>query len=208
MRRVRMVRLWSKPCLHGFYLKQNTTPWRRSLHLETFPFSFASKKRMILYALILFVVLLVLGLLFIPIQIYIDTDSARYFLRLKGLVRLSFEPDEKEIVRIRMRFLFLERSFYPITDSHTSRKKHGKEKKMGSGRRLGFRKVIRLLKSFKVREFAWEMDTGDYITNAKMYPAFAFMDHYWGHCNINFQDRNHLRVDLRNRPIWIIKSIV
>ncbi|WP_228235849.1 hypothetical protein [Allomuricauda sp. M10] len=163
---------------------------------------------MILYALILFVVLLILGLLFVPIQIYIDTDTARYFFRLKGLLKFSLEPDEKEIIRARMRFLWIDRSFYPLTKPFKTKKDPTKEKKRSAGRRLGFRKIFRVLKSFEVREFIWDLDTGDYITNAKMYPAFAFLNRYRGHFNINFQDRNHLRVDLRNRPIWIIKAIV
>jgi len=163
---------------------------------------------MILYALILFVVLLILGLLFVPIQIYIDTDTAQYFFRLKGLLKFSLEPDEKEVIKARMRFLWVDRSFYPLTKSFKLKKQPDKEKQNSSRKRLGFRKIIRLLKSFEVREFKWDLDTGDYIANAKMYPAYAFLNRYRGHFNINFEDRNQLLVDLRNRPIWIIKAIV
>ncbi|MEC7263719.1 MAG: hypothetical protein VXW38_08255 [Bacteroidota bacterium] len=163
---------------------------------------------MILYALILFVALFVLGLLFVPIQIYIDTDAAQYFFRLKGLLKFSLEPDEKEIIRARMRFLWKDRSFYPLARSLKPKKQPDKKKQKSSRRKFGIWKIFRVLKSFEVREFICDLDTGDYIINAKMYPVFTFLNRYRGHFNINFQDRNHLLVDLRNRPIWIIKAIV
>ena len=76
-----------------------------------------SQKLMILISVILLVVLLALGLLFVPIQIYIDTDTNKYFAGLKGLAKASFEPDEKKLLRVRLKVLFIERCFYPLTAS-------------------------------------------------------------------------------------------
>ena len=162
---------------------------------------------MILYVVILFVVLLILGLLFVPIQIYIDTDTSRYFVKVKGLAKINLEPDEKEIVRVRMRILFFEHSFYPITKPPKPKKKVTRQKARPK-RRLKFRKMVSLVRTFEIRSFAVEMDTGDYVANAKMYPLFVLLNQYVGSFHINFQDRNRLLMDMRNRPIRMIKSIV
>ena len=162
---------------------------------------------MILYVVILFVVLLILGLLFVPIQIYIDTDASRYFVKVKGLAKINLEPDDKEIVRVRMRILFFERSFYPITKPPKPKEKVARQKTRPK-RRLKFRKMVRLVRTFEIRSFAVEMDTGDYLANAKMYPLFVLLNQYVGSFHINFQDRNRLLMDMRNRPIRMIKSIV
>ena len=66
---------------------------------------------MILTVVILLVVLLALGLLFVPIQIFIDTDTGKYYVGLKGLAKASFEPDEKELLRVRLKVLFYEHYF-------------------------------------------------------------------------------------------------
>lgn len=162
---------------------------------------------MILTAVILFVVLLILGLLFVPIQVYIDTDTSRYFVRVKGLAKVGLEPDEKEIVRVRMRILFFERSFYPITKPPKPKEKVVRQKTKPK-KRLKFRKIARLIKTFEIRRFVVEMDTGDYVANAKMYPLFVLLDQFVGSFHINFQDRNRLLMDVRNRPIRMIRSIV
>ncbi len=52
------------------------------------------------------------------------------------------------------------------------------------------------------------MDTGDVVKNAKLYPAFAFLNYHVGGFNINFQGRNQLAVRLQNRPIDIIKLFI
>ena len=121
---------------------------------------------MILTVVILLVVLLALGLLFVPIQIFIDTDTGKYYVGLKGLAKASFEPDEKELLRVRLKVLFYEHYFYPLTKP--SKPKPTKSKKTKPKRRIKFRKVVRLLKSFEVKRFTLDMDTGDYVVNANV----------------------------------------
>jgi len=161
---------------------------------------------MILTVVILLVVLLALGLLFVPIQIFIDTDTGKYYVGLKGLAKASFEPDEKELLRVRLKVLFYEHYFYPLTKP--SKPKPTKSKKTKPKRRIKFRKVVRLLKSFEVKRFTLDMDTGDYVVNAKMYPIFVFLNQYVASFHINFEDRNRLVMDIRNRPYRILKTFI
>ncbi len=160
---------------------------------------------MILTVVILLVVLLAFGLLFVPIQIYIDTDTLQYFVRIKGLAKASLEPDKKELLRIRLKVLFFERFFYPIRKS--SKPKLPK-KKVKNKRRMKFGNMVRVIRSFQVRRFVLDLDTGDYIANAKMYPVFMLFNHYGASFHINFEDRNRLLIDIRNRPFRILKSFI
>ncbi len=162
---------------------------------------------MILTIVILLVVLLALGLLFVPIQIFIDTDTGKYYAGLKGLAKASFEPDEKELLKVRLKVLFYERCFYPLTKS-SKPKQPAKKKKTKPKRRIKFRKMVQLLKSFEVKRFALDMDTGDYVANAKMYPVFVLLNRYVASFHINFEDRNRLVLDIRNRPYRILKTFI
>ncbi|MBO0324276.1 hypothetical protein J0X14_18345 [Muricauda sp. CAU 1633] len=160
---------------------------------------------MVLTGVILLVVLLALGLLFVPIQIYIDTDTLQYFVRIKGLAKASVEPDKKELLRIRLKVLFFERCFYPIKKSS---KPKPPQKKTKHKRKIKFGKIVGVIRSFEVRRFALDMDTGDYVVNAKMYPVFMLLNQYVASFHINFEDRNRLLVDIRNRPYRILKSFI
>lgn len=163
---------------------------------------------MILISVILLVVLLALGLLFVPIQIYIDTDANTYFAGLKGLAKASFEADEKKLFRIRLKALFIERCFYPLTTSSKPKGPSKSRKKKTRPRKIKLRKLVRVLQSFKVKRFALDMDTGDYVANAKMYPIFVLLNQYVASFHINFENRNRLVMDIRNRPYRILKSFI
>ena len=160
---------------------------------------------MILTVVILLVVLLALGLLFAPIQIYIDTDTVKYYVGIKGLAKASLEPDKKELIRVRLKVLFYERCFYPIKKSS---KPKLPEKKAKPHRKIKFGKILRVIKSFEVRRFELDLDTGDYIANAKLYPVFMLLNHYVASFHINFENRNKLLIDIRNRPYRILKSFI
>jgi len=166
------------------------------------------EKLMILTIVILLVVLLALGLLFVPIQIYVDTDTNKYFAGLKGLAKASFEPDEKKLLRVRLKVLFMERCFYPLTASSKPKEPSKSKKKKTRPRRIKLRKLVRVLQSFEVKRFALDMDTGDYVANAKMYPIFVLLNQYVASFHINFENRNRLVMDIRNRPYRVLKSFI
>lgn len=54
--------------------------------------------------------------------------------------------------------------------------------------------------------FYLNIDTGDCISNAKLYPLFAFFNYKGGNFNINFEGKNRLALHIQNRPIKIIKT--
>ena len=72
---------------------------------------------------------------------------------------------------------------------------------------INFRKGLRIIKSFKIKRMQLNIDTGDCIMNAKLFPVFAFLNYKVGGFTINFEGRNQVALHAQSRPINIIKSI-
>lgn len=161
---------------------------------------------MLFTLVIVVIILLVVVVLFTPILICIDTDKKHYYIQLKGLFKISAEVDKVDVLRIRVHTFFKDFYFYPLRQK-TSKKKKVKTKKSKRNRNIPLT-MFRLLKSFKVKKLHIDMDTGNCITNAKLYPLFAFLNYKFGGFNINFDGRTKLLVYLENRPIRILTSFI
>ncbi len=163
-----------------------------------------------LYVIIALVILLVAFLLWAPIIIRIDTGTNDYQVQWRGLAKARIEGDEKEFIRIRLDFLFLKFKLYPLRWRRTP----GKKKELSATRTKrkfstkNGRIVLRVLRSFEIKRFLLHLDTGDCILNAKLYPVFFFMNRFNGDFAINFNNENRLALQIQNRPIHILKSII
>lgn len=171
---------------------------------------FICAKRKIVFWYIFFVVffLVVVYLLLVPIVLYVDTITDQYYLRLKGFAKATFEGNKEELIHVRLKVLFLNFSFYPLRTSSFKIKKTKEAKVKKSQKKIGYRNGIRLLKSFQIKRFLLNIDTGNCIANAKLYPLFAFLNYRIGGFNVNFEGKNQLVLHIQNRPIHIIKSFV
>ncbi len=164
---------------------------------------------MVLAIITLIVILITVWFLFIPINIYINTESNQFYAELKGLAKASIEPDEHELFRIRLKVPFKDFYFFPLKALIGPQKKEKKNKKRSKSRKKFTPKtILKLIRSFKIKKCDLDMDTGNCITNAKLYPLFAFLNHHFGGFHINFEGRNHALLLVRNRPIYIIKSFI
>ncbi len=149
-------------------------------------------------------------MLFASIIICINTTTNEYYMQLRGLVKASIEPDKKEIIHIKLNILFFNIYFYPLRKSNTSNQRTKTEKNDGKmdKNRISIRKGLRILRTFKVKRFLLDIDTGDCISNAKLYPFFALLNYKGGNFKVNYNDRNIVLLLLRNRPINLIISFI
>lgn len=153
--------------------------------------------------------LLLVSLLLVPIIVYVDTASNQYYVQLQGLIKMNLEKDDVEIFRIRLHFLFMKFYIYPLKKKRLNKQKKDKEKYLTKPKKhLSFTRIFKILKTFKTKEFYLNIDTGNCILNAKLYPLFALLNYNTGNFHINFQGRNQLVLIIKNRPIDIIKSII
>lgn len=142
-----------------------------------------------------------------PMILVVDTNNEQYYVQMKGVARADVIKDDKEIFIIKLKFFFLKFYIHPL--------KAKKEKKSGitkavkvdkKTKKLSFRTIVRIMRSFKVKKFYMNIDTGDCITNSKLYPVFAFLNYQFGGFHINYKGQNALVLAVENRPIRIIKS--
>jgi len=162
----------------------------------------------------LFSILFLLCLFYLsmmPIVLFIDTKTNQYYLQVKGLVKASIESHEEELFRIRLQLFFLSFYFYPLRNIVLGNKKKliksvNNKRKIGKG--ISLEKGLRMLKSFKVKRFLFDIDTGDCILNAKLYPLFAMLNYHVGGFSVNFEGRNRVELHIYSRPIYLIKSFM
>jgi len=158
--------------------------------------------------LILFL-LLILYFLFIPIIIFIDTATNQYYIQLKGLAKASVEKHLEELIRIKLKVVFFDFYFYPLRKkSPVKAKKLVKKSSVKKRKQIGLKKIFRMLRSFKVKRFLIDIDTGDCMTNAKLYPIYGLLNYGIGTFNINYESRNRMVLYMENRPIYILKSFI
>lgn len=163
---------------------------------------------MVLWSILIGLLLLLLALLFIPLNLVLNTVTRQYYIQAAGLAKVKIEGDDKEIIRLRLQTLFRNFYFYPLDWINKPKKiKEGKSKKKKSTN-LSPGTIIRLLRSFRVKRLRVNVDTGDCITNSKLYPVFSLMNFWGGNYGVNFQGRNEIVLHLQNRPIRLLRSFI
>ncbi|MBT8304412.1 MAG: hypothetical protein KJP09_08075 [Bacteroidia bacterium] len=166
--------------------------------------------------MVLTVILLVLFvgivlLLLIPVELCIDTRTDQYYLKIGHLAKASVQSHETEIVCVKLNIIGYQRLLFPL--QMQMKKKAKQNKKKSKRKRIdelqgNFKKGLKVMKSFKVREFLIDVDTGDCIYNSKLYPVAALLNYRYGGCHVNFQGRNQLVLRIENRPIYILRSFI
>jgi len=164
------------------------------------------------YLIIFFslLILVVIYLLLIPIILFIDTRTNQYYIQLKGLIKADLQADKDELVKIKLKVFFLNFKFYPLRRKKiaTKSKKIKKYNTKNSSKSVKLRNFIRMLRTFKIKRFLINIDTGDCIHNAKLFPLFTFLNRTKVNFKVNFEGRNQMVLHMQNRPINIIKSFI
>ncbi len=165
------------------------------------------------WLIIIGILLLILVLLlFAPLNLIVNTTNNDYRLYCPGIFSVSAIGDRTEILIMKMRFFFFNYNYYPFGPPEGQKKlkagKAEKKKRKRSFKRPTLKQARQLIRSFKVKTFWINLDTGDPVRNAKYYPLFAFLNYRYGGFNINFEGRNELALHMQNRPIYILKSFI
>jgi hypothetical protein len=155
--------------------------------------------------------LLIVYMSMIPIVLFIDTKTNEYYIRVKGLVKASIEGHKEEFIRIKLRLFFLNFYFYPLRNIGSGKSKKIADRadnKKKNKKGFDISKGLRMVKAFKVKRFLFDIDTGDCILNAKLYPLFALLNYSVGGFRVNFVGRNRVELYICSRPIYLIKSFI
>lgn len=147
-------------------------------------------------------------LLLMPLLLLGDTATRTLEFRAGHLVWARLEEDPEELLRLHLHVPFANYYWRPTDLARWHRKpKKVRNRRAGTDRKKHIN-WLRVLKTFRVRYFSWDLDTGDPVWNAKLYPV-AFLLQYQGiGVRVNFWQQNRLAFRISNQPIRLLKSIV
>jgi hypothetical protein len=72
---------------------------------------------------------------------------------------------------------------------------------------VNFQKIIRLISTFKIKDWQLGIDTGDFANNARLYPL-NFIPYCNKHVQINFTGENFLYLKIVNSPWRIVYAFL
>ncbi|XLS30248.1 hypothetical protein ACJD0Z_05320 [Flavobacteriaceae bacterium M23B6Z8] len=148
-------------------------------------------------------------LLFVPVILVIDTANENYYIKIKGFAKAALIGDNKHLIKVKLKVLFLSFDFYPLLEKDTSSKRVKEKNTKGKKLKVfNFKTFLRMLSSFRIKKCYLDIDTGDCIQNAKLYPIFGFLNLTKGVFRVNFEGKNSLLLCVENRPIRLIKSLI
>ncbi|WP_146090662.1 hypothetical protein [Aureitalea marina] len=131
---------------------------------------------------------------------------------IPGLLKAELVEDKQELIICRLSVLGWLFNFYPLRqlgkrkpkDQHREK---NKRKKKGFGWKPSRNQINALLKAITLKELRIDLDTGNWVTNAKLYPVFWWMNRIKGEWQVNFEHHNAIRLRLRTQPYRLIKAM-
>jgi hypothetical protein len=155
-----------------------------------------------LLGILLFICLLLLWFLVSPLILEIDSRKPAAMLKWVSIGKAMTWYDDEWWLSFRILFFQKKMRLSSIK---------GKQKKVAAPpvkktkrrTRPPFRKILNVIRTFRVEEWRLAIDTGDYPRNAQIYPL-NFLPKLRDHLRVNFNDENYLYVRIRNRPFKIL----
>ncbi len=170
---------------------------------------------MIVWIILIAMMLFFLWLVFGPVRLKINTMKHRYEIILPGIFRGMVIPTDDFLV-IKLWIFAIPIKFDPLKPG--KRKKTGKKEKIEKKKKktkkgdIPVNKIrtmaIRIMKSFTIEKLYWNMDTGDFVLNARLVPVFNAVSSTKRHLTINFQETNEFEIIIKNRIFNFIKIAI
>lgn len=148
-----------------------------------------------------FLLLLICWLLISPLVAEVDTRIPGAGLRWISIGNMRIWHEEEWWLSFQLFFYRKTMRLAEMKSYTRKRKNTGMKNKPPERIKMGrlIKKMIRVIKTFRITEWKLSIDTNDYCLNAKMYPL-SFITPALQHLHINFSDENYLLLKIRNRP--------
>ena len=166
----------------------------------------------IVLVLLTILILTVVWLLWGKIIICIDTYRNRYYFSFGGLLRV--EPILKEgsiLVKVIMPFYNFQvdpTKGFNNSKNKVKRARSPKRKEKSDGRRIGLKfylqLVIDVLKTFTIKKFSIDLDTNDFVLNAKLTPIMVALNRGVADIKVNYLGLNGLRIIIENQLVKFV----
>ena len=154
-----------------------------------------------LYLFLLLVFCAILWILISPIRLIIDTKKEQYQLYWKGVAGVAL----KSSWRLHWNIFWWQQStsLEHLQLGNTSKGKSNKIAKWSNWRR-----GLRLLKTFEVKDCHLELDTDNYVWNAYLYPILHLIKPLGSIMKINYEGKFECKLVIENRLSRILYAII
>jgi hypothetical protein len=174
--------------------------------------------KILLMLLALFIVLTLGYTLFAPMSLFIHTERQEFGMKLGVLFegKLIWDLNDSGPF-LEVRFPFIRQRIYILSwtesqkpDGKVAHRKRNEVDKKKSGKKhvLPIKRVIAVVKSCKIREFQWNLDTDDFCLNAQLFPIFYLASLRGNQVNVNFCGKNNLDLVIENRLYNVILHFI
>jgi hypothetical protein len=154
------------------------------------------------------IILLGLWIVFVPIEIKVDTDCELYEIGQRGTIKMSFHPGQQQLVSIKILGFPIDISAKeaPGTDVRQSKKR----------RRPAIRKSLEswtylitgVVKSFRCRRFTCNVDLDDVVLGAQLFPLASLVSKRPFYFNVNFEKKYYLETWVQVYPHRILWTLI
>ena len=147
---------------------------------------------LVLLILSLLLLVVIAWFLFAPLWVVIDTKQQRFFAEIRGLVKIRAVPGEKG----------WQTFWHPFHSKRHVKVQHRKF----SGKLL--HKAVAVVRTFRVKKLVLDIDTGDVILNAYLFPVFFLLSNSSRKLNINYNGELIFILEMKNRVARIIRAML
>lgn len=148
---------------------------------------------------------IVIYILFAPLLVEIDSNNKVYQIRIVPVFKMWWVADnflghpEMNLLGIHKILVF------PDFKKETIKAKTKKVSQL----KLNFRRVLAIIKSFKVIKCLVNIDTGDMPLNGKLFPVMYLLSRLTGKTfYINFVGKNEVVLTIKNNAFNILKAYI
>lgn len=149
-------------------------------------------------------------LLFAPIYLEIDTTAGIYGLRLHHLVSGAIILKDYRL-KLDLRIAWWKKQFdlFAVKPKKKEPEKIIPAKQKSRHRRISFKTIRAIVKTFKVNIFRVNIDTDNVQLNGLLYPAFYAMSRFSGrHMMVNFAGNNEIVIKIENNLARVIRAYI
>ena len=167
---------------------------------------------LIVSILIGLLLIVLLGLLFTPFIVRVNTQQNQYQLRW-GIARAQFIPT-KDDGKLVVQFAFWKRDFSllqllakPTAKKIAQPQKPNVQRRKKAGT-FSFHRLWKVLRSFRMSFFYLNLDSDNFVTNAYWYPVCRALSTPTRQLRINFGGYNQCAFELRNRAVDVLIALI
>lgn len=142
-------------------------------------------------------------------RIQLTVDSVQHMARLSWGRVVAAELTEVEslpVFRLRIFGWTRQRDVLRMLCQPGAKKKdkHEAGSKRHGKNRISMRRIVKLIRSFRVKRFRLVVDTDDYILNAWLWPVIEFLRSQGMDITVNFNGVNEMQLEVYNRPVRML----